>query len=220
MRHWGEKMKQMMVLLAAVLLCIPGVQAKGLAGEFDYYALALSWSPEHCAAKPGDREQCSRQLGFVLHGLWPQYQRGYPSDCGSEPLDPSMEREFAGLYPSRFLYRHEWQKHGTCSGLSQPQFHRLAGELRQRVRIPASYQSPAEPLRKSRFQFKADLAAANDWLAPDSITVACADGGRFLREIYLCIDKEGKDAIPCSAEMQKREQRSCGQPDFLLRSVR
>ncbi|WP_323940389.1 ribonuclease T2 family protein [Aeromonas caviae] len=213
-------MKQVMVWLVGSLLWISAAQGKGRAGEFDYYAMALSWSPEHCAIKPADREQCARKLGFVLHGLWPQYQRGYPSDCTSKGLDPAMEQQFAGLYPSRFLYRHEWEKHGTCSGLSQEAFHQLASDLRQKVRIPAAYQSPEEPLRKSSFQLKADLASANEWLAPDNITVACADGGRFLREIYVCINKQGTDAVPCSDEMQKRERRSCGQPDFLLRSVR
>ncbi|WP_454010433.1 ribonuclease T2 family protein [Aeromonas sp. Marseille-Q7275] len=213
-------MKKMMLLLVAFLLCAQAAQAKGRPGEFDYYALALSWSPEHCAIKPADREQCSRQLGFVLHGLWPQYQRGYPGSCTRERLDPAMEQAFAGLYPSRFLYGHEWEKHGTCSGLSQQAFHQLARDLRQKVRVPAAYQSPVEPLRKSAFQLKADLAAANHWLAPDTITVACADGGRFLREIYICINKEGTEAVPCSDEMQKRERRSCGQSDFLLRSVR
>ncbi|CAJ1904243.1 Ribonuclease [Aeromonas jandaei] len=214
------KMKKMMALLAGGLLLSSAVQAKGVAGDFDYYALALSWSPEHCAVKPADKDQCSRKLGFVLHGLWPQYDRGYPGNCTRERLDANMEQEFAGLYPSRFLYRHEWEKHGTCSGLSQPQFHQLASDLRQKVKIPAAYQSPEEPLRKSTFQLKADLASANEWLAPDNITVACADGGRFLREIYICVNKEGTDAVTCSAEMQKRERRSCGQPDFLLRSVR
>ena len=213
-------MKQVMVWLVGSLLWISAAQGKGRAGEFDYYAMALSWSPEHCAIKPADREQCARKLGFVLHGLWPQYQRGYPSDCTSERLDPAMEQQFVGLYPSRFLYRHEWEKHGTCSGLSQEAFHQLASDLRQKVRIPAAYQSPEEPLRKSSFQLKADLASANDWLPPDNITVACADGGRFLREIYVCINKQGTDAVPCSDEMQKRERRSCGHPDFLLRSVR
>lgn len=213
-------MKQIMVLLMATLLLAQTVQAKGRAGEFDYYAMALSWSPQHCAIKPADREQCSRQLGFVLHGLWPQYQRGYPSSCSRERLDPAMEQQFAGLYPSRFLYGHEWEKHGTCSGLSQEAFHQLASDLRQKVKIPVAYQSPAEPLRKSIFELKADLASTNEWLAPDTMTVACADGGRFLREIYICINREGTDAVPCSDEMQKRERRSCGQPDFLLRSVR
>ncbi|WP_421198270.1 ribonuclease T2 family protein [Aeromonas enteropelogenes] len=213
-------MKKMIGLLMGGLLFSAAVQAKGEAGEFDYYAMALSWSPQHCAVKPTDREQCSRQLGFVLHGLWPQYQRGYPSNCTGEQLYPGMEEAFPGLYPSRFLYRHEWDKHGTCSGLTQQQFHQLASDLRQRVNIPAAYQYPAEPLRKSRFQLKADLATANDWLAPDNITIACADGGRFLREIYVCINKEGTESVPCSDEMQTRERRSCGQPDFLLRSVR
>lgn len=220
-RDEGEReMKQVMVWLVGSLLWISAAQGKGYAGEFDYYAMVLSWSPEHCAIKPGDREQCARKLGFVLHGLWPQYQRGYPASCTRERLDADMEQQFAGLYPSRFLYRHEWEKHGTCSGLSQEAFHQLASDLRQKVKIPAAYQSPEEPLRKNSFQLKADLASANEWLAPDNITVACADGGRFLREIYICINKQGTDAVPCSDEMQKRERRSCGQPDFLLRSVR
>ncbi|BBQ24506.1 ribonuclease [Aeromonas caviae] len=220
-RDEGEReMKQVMVWLVGSLLWISAAQGKGYAGEFDYYAMALSWSPEHCAIKPGDREQCARKLGFVLHGLWPQYQRGYPASCTRERLDADMEQQFAGLYPSRFLYRHEWEKHGTCSGLSQEAFHQLASDLRQKVKIPAAYQSPEEPLRKNSFQLKADLASANEWLAPDNITVACADGGRFLREIYICINQQGTDAVPCSDEMQKRERRSCGQPDFLLRSVR
>lgn len=177
-RDEGEReMKQVMVWLVGSLLWISAAQGKGYAGEFDYYAMALSWSPEHCAIKPGDREQCARKLGFVLHGLWPQYQRGYPASCTRERLDADMEQQFAGLYPSRFLYRHEWEKHGTCSGLSQEAFHQLASELRQKVKIPADYQSPEEPLRKTSFQLKADLASANEWLAPDNITVACADGG-------------------------------------------
>lgn len=220
-RDEGEReMKQVMVWLVGSLLWISAAQGKGHTGEFDYYAMALSWSPEHCAIKAGDREQCARKLGFVLHGLWPQYQRGYPASCTRERLDADMEQQFAGLYPSRFLYRHEWEKHGTCSGLSQEAFHQLASDLRQKVKIPAAYQSPEEPLRKNSFQLKADLASANEWLAPDNITVACADGGRFLREIYICINKQGTDAVPCSDEMRKRERRSCGQPDFLLRSVR
>ena len=85
----------------------------------------------------------------MLHGLWPQYQRGYPASCTRERLDADMEQQFAGLYPSRFLYRHEWEKHGTCSGLSQEAFHQLASDLRQKVKIPAAYQSPEEPLRKT-----------------------------------------------------------------------
>src|SRR5689334_13733545 len=58
-----------------------------VAGQFDYYALVMSWSPTHCSTPEGedDAQQCSRRDGrryaFVLHGLWPQYDRGYPESC-------------------------------------------------------------------------------------------------------------------------------------------
>lgn len=195
-------------------------QAGDVPGRFDFYVLALSWSPDYCAARPQDAEQCGRPYGFVLHGLWPQYQRGYPADCSSEPLQPQIERQFAGLYPSRKLYRHEWQKHGSCSGLTQPQFHQLAASLKARVRIPAAYLAPAQPLRRSLPQLKADIAAANPWLPASAISVACSGAGRFLQEVRLCVDKQGAAAVTCSEQMQHAEARSCGQPDLLVRSVR
>jgi len=154
------------VLLSALLA--PVAHASGTPGQFDYYVMALSWSPDYCAVRPDDREQCSRQYGFVLHGLWPQYQRGYPADCSPERFDEGMLQQFSGLYPSRTLYRHEWEKHGTCSGLSQPQYHQLAASLKARLTIPAAYQAPVQPLRKTLTELKAELQAANPWLGAES----------------------------------------------------
>lgn len=209
-------------LLTGVLAGLLPVAARAgdVPGRFDFYVLALSWSPDYCAARPQDAEQCGRPYGFVLHGLWPQYQRGYPADCSSEPLQPQIERQFADLYPSRKLYRHEWQKHGSCSGLSQQQFHQLATSLKAKVRIPAAYQAPAQPLRRSLPQLKADLSAANPWLPASAISVACSGSGRFLQELRLCLDKQGSTAVACSEQMQRAEARSCRQPDLLVRSVR
>src|SRR5215471_18018763 len=58
-------------------------------GEFDYYVLSLSWSPSYCeeAEERGNtgrsqQIQCGgRPFSFVVHGLWPQYERGYPEYC-------------------------------------------------------------------------------------------------------------------------------------------
>ena len=65
-------------------------------GDFDYYVLVLSWSPTHCSSDAGHGRgndmQCrsGRPFGFVLHGLWPQYERGYPQACESdEPREVS-----------------------------------------------------------------------------------------------------------------------------------
>ena len=51
-------------------------------GDFDFYVMALSWSPDYCASNgSNDPQQCSigKKLDFVLHGLWPQYESGCAS---------------------------------------------------------------------------------------------------------------------------------------------
>ena len=56
-------------------------------GAFDFYVLSLSWSPSYCAeaeerGSGGRSQQCSgRPFSFVVHGLWPQYESGYPEYC-------------------------------------------------------------------------------------------------------------------------------------------
>ena len=55
-------------------------------GQFDFYVLSLSWSPSFCEASAekgrAPREQCGgRPYSFVVHGLWPQYERGFPESC-------------------------------------------------------------------------------------------------------------------------------------------
>jgi ribonuclease I len=63
-------------------------QAEPRAGAFDYYMLALSWSPTYCASPAGrdDAHQCGlgRRYDFVVHGLWPQYRNGWPQYCDSD----------------------------------------------------------------------------------------------------------------------------------------
>ena len=58
------------------------------AGQFDFYVLSLSWSPSFCAAAAergsarGPTPQCGpRPYSFVVHGLWPQYDKGFPEYC-------------------------------------------------------------------------------------------------------------------------------------------
>ena len=106
--------------VTASLSPTPGKRVKNTPGDFDFYILTLSWSPDYCAgSNVNDPQQCSlgKQLAFVLHGLWPQYTRGYPADCSTVKLPKDAQQKFPNLYPSPKLYSHEWDKHGTCSGL-------------------------------------------------------------------------------------------------------
>ncbi|MHC5740377.1 MAG: ribonuclease T2 family protein [Nostoc sp.] len=197
-------------------------QNRGTPGKFDFYVLTLSWSPDYCAKNDtNDPQQCGsgRKLGFVLHGLWPQYQTGYPANCSTQKLPTEVKRRFPDLFPSAKLPDHEWEKHGTCSGKTPAEYLAFSKKLKDAIAIPAAYDRPAKPLRTTITNFKNSFVSANNKITADGIAPFCSGSGRFLQEVFFCYSKNGEPSI-CSAEILKRSQKSCGQPDFLLRNVR
>ena len=197
-------------------------RVKNTPGDFDFYALALSWSPDYCAgSNVNDPQQCSvgKQLGFVLHGLWPQYIRGYPADCSTVKLPKDAQQQFPNLYPSSKLYTHEWNKHGTCSGLKPLDYLALSKSLRESVAIPKEYRTPAKAFRTTVDDLKAAFVIANATLSEDALVVQCSGSGRFLKELYVCLSREGQP-VACSQELQQDEAKSCGRTDFLVRNVK
>lgn len=215
-------MLRTIAFLALATLCAAS-QAKRPAGEpgrFDYYAVALSWSPSYCATR-NDPDQCAvgARLGFVLHGLWPQYERGYPESCSTEKLTPHVRKQYSGLFPSERLAEHEWKKHGTCSGLDPAAYFTLSGRLKNQVAIPRPFQQPATPVRVSYSEFVQAFKSANPKMQQYSVLPFCAAGGRFLREVHVCYDKRGASRS-CSEGQVKRSYSSCRQETFVLQNVR
>lgn len=182
----------------------PG-SGQNVPGQFDYYVLSLSWSPQFCAtrgkqARPDD-PQCGMgvSFGFVLHGLWPQYSAsGYPESCsvGTSP-DPALVQRMLRIMPSPRLVQHEWQKHGTCSGLSPDRYFAQAESLFSGLRIPARYQKPSDPVATTTTEFRQELIAENPALPADSIAVYCR--GNQLREVRICYSKDLKPQSCSSA---------------------
>ena len=119
---------------------------QGTPGAFDFYVLSLSWSPSFCESSGGRRgnnEQCdrSRPYAFVVHGLWPQYERGFPQNC-TQPapwIDNTLIGSMLDLMPARKLVIHEWQAHGTCSGLEAERYFATVREARAKVKIPERF---------------------------------------------------------------------------------
>jgi ribonuclease T2 len=190
-------------------------------GDFDYYLLALSWAPQYCASNPDDSQECAlgKRYAFVLHGLWPQFNKGYPANCSSEPLPDALKAKFPGLYPNDNLLIHEWSKHGTCTGLTPAAYLALTSQFKGQVQIPQDYRAPSAPFRTSADDLVAAFRDANPALTADGVAVNGAGSGRYLSEVYICISKTGQPA-DCGADVLKSARKSLPNPDFLVRSVR
>ncbi|MFM2060794.1 MAG: hypothetical protein RLZZ507_464 [Cyanobacteriota bacterium] len=211
--------------LLITTLAIPNsavAQKPATPGKFDFYVLALSWSPDHCARNGNrDPQQCSpgRKYGFVLHGLWPQYQKGYPANCSTEKLPSLVKEKFRGLFPNDKLYNHQWVKHGTCTGETPMEYLTLSRQLKYSLVIPSAYKSPEKPFRTTVKDLKTAFISANKQFNTNGIAPYCSDSGRFLQEVFFCYSKDGKAGI-CSEEILRRSRKSCGQDNFLVRNIR
>jgi len=186
-------------------------QLKNVTGNFDFYLLSLSWSPGFCATPAGknDPGQCApgHKFAFVLHGLWPQYeQKGWPEDCGTEPADPALVQKMLGSMPAEKLVEHEWQKHGTCSGLSQKDYFEEADEAYHSIKIPAQYADLSQELTVDPAEVRAQFAAANPKVGEQEFVVECA-GNRYLSEVHACLTKDLAGRA-CNREEQAHQCRS------------
>ena len=232
------------------------------AGDFDYYVLAMSWSPTYCdsrgegdggrdrydrgggygrfhfydrhnyydrnddwrgySRRKGDSdEQCNstRPYSFVLHGLWPQYERrGWPEMCqsGRRPWVPEeIIDRMMDIMPSRQLVIQEYKKHGVCSGLDPREYFNAAREAYRGIRVPEQFQDLSKSLSISPEEIRRAFLDANKQLSDDMIQVVCSR--RLLREVRVCFSKD-LTPRPCSQKEQTR--RLCNFDSVMMPPVR
>ncbi|HRK19391.1 MAG TPA: ribonuclease T2 [Hyphomicrobiaceae bacterium] len=196
-------------------------------GQFDYYTLALSWSPSYCASLPRDSydPQCHRRDGkrysFVLHGLWPQFERGWPEYC------PSADRGFVprpvanrmlDIMPSEKLVFHQYRKHGVCTGLGVDGYFDLSRKIFEKVTIPPQFVGLNDDrMWVSPQSVIQDFLKANPDMKADSIAVDCATPGPRLKEVRICFDKAG-NYRPCGRN--ENQSRMCSANRIYVPPVR
>jgi ribonuclease T2 len=203
----------------AALLASPCLAEGEKAGDFDYYVMALSWSAAWCELEGDARDdpQCDRGRGltFVLHGLWPQYEDGWPSYCRTVKNDPSRSETAAmadimGGAGSAF---YQWKKHGRCSGLSPDDYFDTARQAFGSVTIPPVFAQMSKTLKVPADVIEGAFLESNPGLQRDQVTVTCKDG--YIQEVRLCLTKDleprrcGDDVI-----------RDCRLKDAVLEAVR
>jgi ribonuclease T2 len=195
-------------------------QRQNAPGKFDFYVLALSWSPSYCEAisERGreSREQCgARAYSFVVHGLWPQYERGFPEYCQvpAPKLDRSIVSAMLDLMPSPRLVYHQWDKHGTCSGLAPRAYFETVRKARAAVKIPPQYLDVKTHLAVTPDEVEAAFVEANPGLAPAGIAVTC--DSRRLHEVRICLSKDLK-----FRDCPDVDRRACRRDRLLMPPVR
>jgi ribonuclease T2 len=189
-------------VLAAVLAARPASaqdQRQNTPGEFDFYVLSLSWSPSFCEeAEERGREgrsqaQCGgRPFSFVVHGLWPQYEHGFPEYC--QHPSPRLAREIMtsmlDLMPAPGLIYNEWDKHGTCSGLGERAYFETIRKARAAIKIPPEFLQLSDPKTIAPGDIEDAFVKANPGLTPGGIAVTC--NRSRLSEVRICLSKDLK----------------------------
>ena len=212
---------------AALLLTVVAPAAaqddqQGTPGQFDFYVLSLSWSPSFCAGAAERHNgqssgmQCgARPYSFVVHGLWPQYEKGFPEYCQqpSPRLYRGIVSSMLDLMPAPHLIYNEWDKHGTCSGLSANSYFETIRKARAAITIPPDYAALQQPLTVAPGAVQDAFIKANAGLTPAAIAIDCDK--KRLTEIRICLSKDLK--FHDCPEVTKR---SCRRDQVVMPPVR
>jgi len=209
-------------ILAVIGISISAV-AQGIPGKFDYYTLTLSWSPSFCTTPAGRNspQQCgkTRRYAFVVHGLWPQYNRGWPQFCARKApyIANSLIRSYYDIMPSKRLIIHQWKKHGTCTGLRAAEYFNLTRTLFEKIKIPARYLRPDKTILTTPAQVVEDFIKTNKMLRRDMISIQCGNNTRRARlsELRVCFGRDG-NLTRCGSN----ETRQCRARQLVLPPVR
>ncbi|MCI2395777.1 ribonuclease T2 [Aliiroseovarius sediminis] len=202
-------------LVSAVALWADGEPA----GDFDYYVLALSWSPNWCTVEGDARgaEQCDadRDLGWVVHGLWPQYEQGWPSYCHTSARPPSrgLTNAQADIFGAGGAAWYQWKKHGVCAGLEAAEYYDLVRRAYDMVNRPEVLRKLTNPVRlPASVVEEAFLQANPDW-HPDMLTITCK--ANRIQEARLCLTRDLEPRV-CARDVRT----DCRAQKALLEPVR
>lgn len=192
-------------------------------GEFDYYVLSLSWSPSFCESASergnngrGTQAQCGgRPFSFVVHGLWPQYEHGFPEYCQrpSPRLGRNIMTSMLDLMPAPGLIFNEWDKHGTCSGLDERAYFETVRKARAAVKIPEEFLQLSEPKTIAPDDLEAAFIKANPGLSNSAIAVTC--DRKRLSEVRICLSKELQ-----FRSCEEIDRRACRRDEVLMPPMR
>jgi ribonuclease T2 len=220
-RHAAYRLLGLVLVLAFAFVGGPAAAQdarQNQPGKFDFYVLSLSWVPSFCDAaaerspdQPPPAECGTRAFPFAVHGLWPQYATGFPEFCQqpAPKLDYGVISSALGVMPAPRLVFNEWERHGTCSGLSPRAFFETVRKARAMVKIPEDYLAPAQEIAAAPAEIADAFLKANPGLTQASIAIAC--DAKRLTEVRICMGKDLK-----FRDCAEVEQHSCRRAQVVM----
>ena len=184
----------MLRLFAALALLASPAWSQDQAGKFDYYVLSLSWSANWCALEGDDRQspQCddSTENGWIVHGLWPQYTRGFPTYCPSifRPPSRAMTNDMAGIMGTSGLAWYQCNKHGVCTGLNATDYFANTREAYEKIARPAVFRKLDKTVTLPASLIEDAFVRDNPDLPRDGITITCKSG--YIQEARICLTRD------------------------------
>lgn len=219
----SRKLNYIFAILGLLLLhtiAVAQFQYENQPGNFNFYVLALSWSPSYCEIirkhGPSYWQQCgARPYSFVVHGLWPQHEGGFPKYCIEPPprLNRHIVSSMLDLMPAPKLIYHEWDQHGTCSGLSPLDYFKTIRKAREMIKIPPEFVSPRKAIIISPEKIEEAFIRSNPGLIRDAIAVTC--NRHRLSEVRICLTKDFK-FLSCP----KIRSRACRREEVIMPPLR
>lgn len=221
-----KSLRLIVIALLGIIIASPVAaqdRRQNAAGEFDFYVLALSWSPSFCEAANergnigrSQQIQCGgRPYSFVVHGLWPQYERGFPNYCQrpAPRLERNVMQSMLDLMPAPGLVYNEWDKHGTCSGLGARAYFETIRKARAAVKIPEEYLDLADPKLAAPEDIEQAFIKINPGLSHSAISVVC--DSKRLSEVRICMSKDLQ-----FRSCEEIDRRACRRDKVLMPPVR
>ncbi|KAI5059578.1 hypothetical protein GOP47_0025897 [Adiantum capillus-veneris] len=203
------------LLLALILACTSVFPSLSFAQSgFDFFYFVQQWPGSYCDLK---QACCYPTTGkpasdFSIHGLWPNYNDGsYPSNCAGSSYESALisdlKEELQAYWdtlacPSgdgEKFWSHEWEKHGTCSGLDERSYFESTLALRKSIDLLAALQSAGIEPDDGSYEVE-DVQEALKQAIGHRPGLECntnISGKRQLYQVYVCVDTDASTLIDC-----------------------
>ena len=180
--------------------------------EFDFYLLALQHTgmfccenPKKCNDKRHDSTNSSTAASssLAVHGLWPMnlYKAQSPIYCASEDFDPPR--------PLSGREKHEWKKHGSCSGLARDMYFLEEKRLATSEPTVKHVRSVVDNSVGVAISTDSLIAAGGDQMK--SVAIKSTEACR-LQEISICFSRSADGTVgpaaPCPVSVLRGSRNS------------